>query len=70
MKAKMLYVVRQGDNHQSLRTLVQAIRLYNESALGDAPIRELPEDFWNPERSPAPGTLRFEGNDPGIGIEP
>ena len=44
-----------------LRTLVQAIWLYNESALGDAPIKELPEDFWNPERSPGPGTLRFEG---------
>ena len=44
-----------------LRTLVQAIRLYNESAVGDAPITELPEDFWDPSRSPGPGTLRFEG---------
>ena len=44
-----------------LRTLVQAIRLYNESALGDAPIKGLPEDFWNPERSPGTGTLRLGG---------
>jgi len=44
-----------------LRTLVSAIRLYNDTALGDAPIGELAEDFWNPERSPAPGTLRFGG---------
>ena len=44
-----------------LRTLVQAIRLYNETALGDSPITDLPEDFWNQERSPAPGTLRFLG---------
>ena len=42
-----------------LCTLLQAIRLYNESALGNAPITELPEDFWNPERSSGPGTLRF-----------
>ena len=44
-----------------LRTLIQATRLYNDTALGDAPITALPEEFWNPERSPAPGTLRFEG---------
>ena len=44
-----------------LRTLVQAIRLYNESALGDAPLTKLPDDFWSLERSPAPGTLRFGG---------
>ena len=44
-----------------LRTLVQAIRLYNDTSLGDDPITDLPDDFWNPERSPAPGTLRFEG---------
>ncbi len=45
-------------------TLSQAIRLYNEAALGDVPIRALPDGFWNPDRSPAPGTLRPGGPDP------
>ena len=44
-----------------MRTLSQAIRLYNETALGDMPIVELPEDFWSPDRTPAPGTLRRVG---------
>ena len=39
-------------------TLSQAIRLYNEATLGDVPISKLPEGFWSPDRSPAPGTLR------------
>ena len=47
-----------------MKTLSQAIRLYNEAALGDVPIRALPDDFWNPDRSPAPGTLRPGGPDP------
>jgi hypothetical protein len=38
-------------------TISQAIRLYNEAALGEAPIDELPEGFWAPDRMPAPGTL-------------
>jgi hypothetical protein len=47
-----------------MRTLSRAIRLYNEAARGDVPIRALPDDFWNPDRSPAPGTLRPGGPDP------
>jgi hypothetical protein len=38
-------------------TLSQAIRLYNVAALGEAPINELPEGFWDLDRMPAPGTL-------------
>ena len=45
-------------------TLSQTIRLYNETALGDVPISELPEGFWSPDRSPAPGTLRRGGPAP------
>ncbi len=41
-----------------LKTLSEAIRLHNETSLGDAPIEALPEGFWGPDRSPAPGTLR------------
>ena len=47
-----------------ITTLSHGIRLYNETALGDLPIRELPEGFWNPDRSPAPGTLRPGGPAP------
>ncbi len=46
-------------------TLARTIRLYNETALGDVPISELPEGFWSPDRSPAPGTLRRGGPAPG-----
>ena len=44
-----------------METLSQTIRLYNETALGDVPISELPEGFWTSDRSPAPGTLRRGG---------
>ena len=47
-----------------IATLSQTIRLYNETALGDVPISELPEGFWSPDRSPAPGTLRRGGPAP------
>ena len=47
-----------------IETLSQTIRLYNETALGDVPISELPEGFWSPDRSPAPGTLRRSGPAP------
>ena len=47
-----------------IATLSQTIRLYNETALGDVPISELPEGFWSPDRSPAPGTLRRGGHAP------
>ena len=47
-----------------IETLCQTIRLYNETALGDVPINELPEGFWSPDRSPAPGTLRWGGAAP------
>jgi len=47
-----------------IATLCQTIRLYNETALGDVPINELPEGFWSPDRSPAPGTLRRGGASP------
>ena len=45
-------------------TLSEALRLYNETALGDLPINELPEGFWSPDRSPALGTLRRGGPAP------
>ncbi len=45
-------------------TLSKTIRLYNEAALGDVPISELPEGFWSPDRSPEPGTLRRAGPTP------
>ncbi len=48
-----------------IETLSQTIRLYNETALGDVPISELPEGFWSPDRSPAPGTLRRGDPAPG-----
>ena len=47
-----------------IETLSQTIRLYNETALGDVPISELPEGFWSSDRSPAPGTLRRGGPAP------
>jgi hypothetical protein len=33
-----------------LRTLMKAIRLYNESGVGEMPISGLPKDFWTSER--------------------
>ncbi len=47
-----------------IKTLSQGIRLYNETALGEAPIGDLPEDFWSPDRTPAPGMLRRDGPAP------
>ena len=47
-----------------IETLSQTIRLYNETALSDVPISELPEGFWSPDRSPRPGTLRRSGPAP------
>ena len=47
-----------------IRTLVQALQIYNQSALGEDPIRVVPEGFWETGRSPAPGDLRSDEPDP------
>ena len=41
-----------------IRTLVQAIQLYNEAAIDEAPIHEIPEGFWSQDSGPRPGALR------------
>ena len=43
---------------QMLRTLTKAMRLYNESGVGELPISGLPKDFWTSDRPVPFGVLQ------------